>query len=66
MIGAKVEVVVMVWNKMVVHAHVGDGHKFKYLLWSLMFLKSYNTEDVLGNSCSVATNTLRKWIWKTV
>jgi hypothetical protein len=31
-----------------------------------MFLKTYNTEDVFSNSCSVATNTLRKWIWKTI
>jgi hypothetical protein len=66
MFGAKVEVVVMVWNEMVLHGHVGEGHKFEYLLWSLMFLKSYNTEDVLGNSNRIATNTLRKWIWKSV
>jgi hypothetical protein len=66
MFGAKVEIVVMVWNEMVLHGHVGDGHKFEYLVWSLMFLKSYNTEDILGNSNRIATNTLCKWIWKTV
>jgi hypothetical protein len=62
MFGAKVEVGVMLWNKMVVHAHVGNRHKFEYLLWVVMVLKSYNTEDVLGNSRSVAIYMLRKWI----
>jgi hypothetical protein len=64
--GIKLEVVVMVWNEMVLHQHVGEGHKFIYLLWSLYFLKNYNTENVMGTNSEVATNTMRKWIWRTL
>jgi hypothetical protein len=60
--GIKVVVVVLVWNKMVLHPHIGDSHKFVYLLWSLYFLKNYNTDDVMGTNSEVATNTMRKWI----
>jgi hypothetical protein len=53
-------------NKMVLHPHIDEGHKFVYLLWSLYFLKNYNTEDVMGTNSEVATNAMRKWIWRTL
>jgi hypothetical protein len=56
--GIKVEVVVLVWNKMVLHHHIGMGHKFEFLFWSLMFLKNYKNEDVMGANSAVATSTM--------
>jgi hypothetical protein len=66
LLGIKVEVVVLVWNEIVLHQHVDEGQKFVYLLWSLYFLKNYNTEDIMGTNSEDATNTMRKWIWRTL
>jgi hypothetical protein len=62
----KVEVVVLVWNKIVLYQHVGEGHKFVYLLWPLYFLITYNIEDKMGTHSEVATSTMSKWIWRTL
>jgi hypothetical protein len=64
--GIKVEVVVLVWNEVVLHQQVDKGHKFEFLLWSLYFLKNNNTEEVMGTNSEVATKTMRKWIWRTL
>ena len=38
----------------------------KYLLWMRMFLKQYNTEDVLAATVGITTKPLRFWVWLTV
>jgi hypothetical protein len=35
--GVKIDVMVAIWNEMVLYGHVGDGHKFKHLCWALNF-----------------------------
>ena len=64
--GVKVDVMLSLWNEMVLHGHVGDKHKFKHLLWALNFLKVYNTYLVLSSTVGTAPNTYRKWVWKTL
>jgi hypothetical protein len=64
--GVKVDVIVPLWNEMVLHGHIGDGHKFKYLLWALNFLKTYNTYLVMSTTHGVAPNTYIKWVWESL
>lgn len=34
-----------------------------YLLWALLFLKTYSTTEVLADAVGASRNTFRKWIW---
>ena len=38
------------------------GGKRIHLLWMLMFLKEYCTQDSLSGLCGVTRNTFRKWV----
>lgn len=40
-------------------------HQFRpiHLLWTLSFLKLYNTEAILSSLCGCDEKTLRKWVW---
>lgn len=35
----------------------------KHLLWALLFLKTYNAEDVLSTMVGTTRKTFRKWMW---
>ena len=64
--GVKTDVMVALWNEMVVQGHVGDKHKFKHLLWAFNFLKVYNTYLVMSTTVGTAPNTYKKWVWLTL
>jgi len=34
-----------------------------HLLWSFLFLKTYDPEKVLSVACGVDEKTYRKWVW---
>lgn len=40
--------------------------KPKYLLWGLMFLKVYSTEEVHGRLCNVTRTSFRTWSWESI
>lgn len=40
--------------------------KLKHLFWTLRFLKSYSSQDVLGCDCGVSRPTLQKWLWVVI
>ena len=40
------------------------GVKFQYLLWCLLHLKTYNTDEFLCTLCGVDKKTFRKWTKK--
>ena len=43
------------------------GAKPKHLLWMLMFLKLYDTEDILSSNVGgVDEKTYRKWVWQLI
>ena len=38
----------------------------RYLLWTLLFLKQYSTDDVSSNIVGVSSKTYRQWVWLTI
>lgn len=60
--GAPIAVIANIWNR--IEPNLEDAAKPKHLLWSLVFLKIYATEDV---HCRIVgwpdRNTFRKWQW---
>ena len=42
------------------------GTQPKHLLWALMLLKVYTTEDVLVSMAGCDRKTFRKWVWPTI
>ena len=39
------------------------GAKTKHLLWTLMFLRLYDTEEILSGKVTADEKTYRKWVW---
>ena len=35
----------------------------KHLLWTLLFLKQYNSTEMNAGICSIDEKTYRKWVW---
>ena len=42
------------------------GTRPKHILWALLFIKVYATEDVLCSMASVCRRTFRDWMWPTL
>ena len=40
-----------------------SGMMPRHLLWTLNFLKAYETEDLIASRMGTTRKTLRKWIW---
>ena len=38
----------------------------EHLLWTLFFLRTYNTEEVLASMIGHSEKMVRKWIWTVV
>lgn len=64
--GASIDVITDIWNRVqpfIDDEHAGSSHP-KHLLWCLVFLKIYSTEEV---HCRIvgwpAPKTFRKWSW---
>ena len=39
------------------------GAKKKHLLWTLLFLRLYDTEEILAAKVGAVEKTYRKWVW---
>lgn len=35
----------------------------KHMLWGLLFMKVYSTEEAHSTVCGISRNTFRKWSW---
>ena len=53
----------VVWNYMDDDEKLPRRAQPKHLLWTLMFLKLYNSENVLSSMCGCEEKTFRKWVW---
>ena len=62
--GAPSEVISSLWNKIVAQGEIESGGQPKHLLWALVFLKVYSTEEI---HCSIvgwpSRKTFLKWSW---
>ena len=38
----------------------------KHLLWTLLFLKGYSTENIHAQMAGCSAKTFRKWVWFTI
>lgn len=60
--GAPISIITDIWNKLALEQNLEDAAKPKHLLWSLVFLKVYSTEEV---HCRIVgwpdPKTYRKW-----
>jgi hypothetical protein len=57
--GVGPHVIAIIWTKIT----KPDGAKPHNLLWILMFLIVYASEEVFSNLIQVCRNTYRKWVW---
>ena len=57
-------VVAAVWNKLHDEALLPDKSTPVHLIWTLLFLKLYNTAAVLSTMCGTTAKTYRQWVWK--
>ena len=42
------------------------GFEKKHLLWTLRFMKHYQTIRCLAHDLNASPNTIKKWVWYTV
>ena len=59
--GCSSDVISIVWQK--IHRIKPRSCKPKHVLWALLFLKTYNSEDVLASRVGTNRKTFRKWVW---
>ena len=62
--GLNPEQCVSLWKK--IRCKLADDVRSRHLLWSLFFLKTYNTETVSASKFMVTRKTYRKYLWKVV
>ena len=65
--GVSSDVCSHVWEYMVTYETLEDHVKTArptHLLWSLMFLKVYSTENFLCSLLQTTGKTFRKWVWR--
>ena len=51
----------MIWNRLI--GKLPPGSRPVHLLWSLLFLKRYDTEHVNRSLTQADEKTWRKWVW---
>jgi hypothetical protein len=59
--GISSESAYIVWMYLNVPNEGPHGGQKVHLLWTLLFLKTYNTQNDLAGRCGVHTNTFRYW-----
>lgn len=61
MFGTSPYLCAIVWNRL--SSQLPESAVPVHLLWSLIFLKSYNTEEINRVMIGADEKTIRKWIW---
>ena len=60
--GVSPRIAALAWNRMISDETLPLGGKPFHLLWTLCWLKTYQTEAVICSICNIGTeNTFRKW-----
>jgi hypothetical protein len=55
----------LIWNMVESRGNIltEPGRAIKHLLWSLLFLKNYETQALACILCRCSEKTHRKWVW---
>lgn len=61
MFGVSSLVCSVVWS--MIKDKLPDGATPSHLMWALLFLKCYNTEEVNRTILKADEKTMRKWVW---
>jgi len=61
--GCTIHIAAMLWCILDVDNLGPDNAKIHHLLWTLMFLKTYETNNILASIFDVDEQTYRKWTW---
>lgn len=64
--GTPPSIVALLWQMMASINGIDTYCKPKHLLWTLMFLKTYATFDVIACRVGADEKTVRKWVWYVV
>ena len=64
--GCSSVVAAALWNRASKRNLLPVGFKPKHLLWTLAFMKLYDSGEVLAAICGCDEKTFRKWVWKGV
>ena len=48
------------------YSYFTDNTVHFYLLWALMFMKCYNTEEVNASNAGAHEDTYRDWVWYVI
>lgn len=64
--GIAVKVATILWRALDETGCLPDEIKIVHMLWGLMLLKTYSTENVLCAIAGVDAKTFRKWAWAFV
>lgn len=65
MFGVPIGIVHLVWTKLLSDSPVNGGRPV-HLLWTLMFLKVYASENVFRTIHGADEQTFRNWTWKFI
>lgn len=50
-----------IWK--LIYSKLPNGASPMHLMWTFMFLKAYNTEEVNSSFVGIDEKTYRKWVW---
>ena len=57
---------VVTWNNIIDSLNVSGSFSKKHLLWTLQFLRHYQTKQCMAHDLIFAPGTLMKWVWYTI
>ena len=56
----------VLWNHVIASEQMIVNYEKKHLLWTLRFLRHYQTKRCLAHDVKCAPGTLMKWVWFTI
>ncbi len=64
--GTSPGVCALLWNRIQPNLNIPGGASFLHLLWALLFMKTYGTEENLSSKVKVDEKSYREKIWPTI
>ena len=62
--GTSPHVCAILWGQL--QSNIPEQGRPEHMLWALLLLKVYGTEDVVSSIVQVSRKTFRKWSWKFI